>query len=82
MKVTYSHTAQKQLQKLPKKKQLAILQKIHQLKSNPHAGKKLKGKLSRFYSLKIWPYRIIYQHSPKTNSLFINIIQHRQQAYK
>ena len=82
MKVNYSKTSLKQLKKLTRTKQIEILKKIEKLKNNPDAGKKLKGPLKNFRSLKTWPYRIIYQYSKNDRAIFINIIQHRQSAYK
>ena len=82
MKVNYSKTSLKQLKKLTKAKQIEILKKIEKLKNDPDAGKKLKGPLKNFRSLKAWPYRIIYQYSKNDKTIFINIIQHRQSAYK
>ncbi len=82
MKVSYSKTSLKQLKKLPKRKQIAILRKIEKLKKSPHAGKKLKGPLKNFRSLKVWPYRIIYRYSENEKAIFINVIQHRQSAYQ
>jgi mRNA-degrading endonuclease RelE of RelBE toxin-antitoxin system len=82
MKVTYSNTSLKQLKKLPRIKQIEILKKIEKLKNDPDAGKKLKGPLKNFRSLKAWPYRIIYQYSEDDKMIFINIIQHRQSGYK
>lgn len=82
MKVNYSRTSLKQLKKLTRKKQIEILKKIKKLKNDPDAGKKLKGPLKNFRSLKAWPYRIIYQYSENDRTIFINIIQHRQSAYK
>jgi len=82
MKVNYSKTSLKLLKKLPKIKQIEILKKIEKLKNDPDSGKKLKGPLKNFRSLKVWPYRIIYQYSENDRSIFINIIQHRQSVYK
>ena len=82
MKVNYSKTSLKQLKKLTRTKQIEILKKIEKLKNDPDAGKKLKGPLKNFRSLKTWPYRIIYQYSKNDKTIFINIIQHRQSAYK
>ena len=82
MKVNYSKTSLKQLKKLTRTKQIEILKKIEKLKNNPDAGKKLKGPLKNFRSLKTWPYRIIYQYSKNDKTIFINIIQHRQSVYK
>lgn len=82
MKVNYSKTSLKQLKKLTRTKQIEILKKIEKLKNDPDAGKKLKGPLKNFRSLKTWPYRIIYQYSKNDKTIFINIIQHRQGTYK
>lgn len=81
MRLVYSQNARKQLKKLPKNQQIKILKKIEKLKLNPYAGKKLKGSFKELYSLKIWPYRIIYRLFSKRKTLFINVIQHRQSAY-
>jgi len=82
MKVEYSDTAQKQLKKLPRNKQIKVLQKIEKLKNDPYAGKNLKGEFEGLRSLKVWPYRIIYRYLPQNRLLFINVIQHRQKVYK
>jgi len=82
MKVEYSHTADKQLKKLPKNKQIKVLTTIGKLKKDPYAGKKLKGEFEGLRSLKVWPYRIIYRYLPQDKLLFINVIQHRQKVYK
>ncbi len=82
MKVEYSDTAQKQLKKLPKNKQIKVLKKIEKLKNDPYIGKKLKGEFEGLRSLKVWPYRIIYRYLPQDKLFFINVVQHRQKVYK
>ncbi len=82
MKVEYSRTAEKQIKKLPKDKQIKVLATIEKLKKDPYAGKKLKGEFEELRSLKVWPYRIIYRYLPQERLLFINVIKHRQKAYK
>ena len=82
MKVNYSKTSLKQLKNLSRVKQIEVLKKIEKLKNDPDAGKKLKGPLKNFRSLKVWPYRIIYQYSDNDKVIFINAIQHRQSVYK
>ena len=82
MKVEYSHTAEKQIKKLSKSKQIKVLKTIEKLKSDPYAGKKLKGEFGGLRSLKLWPYRIIYRYLPQEKLLFINVVEHRQGVYK
>ncbi|MBM3706055.1 MAG: type II toxin-antitoxin system RelE/ParE family toxin, partial [Actinobacteria bacterium] len=78
MIVNYSNTSSKQLKKLSRLRQIEVLKKIEQLKNNPLAGKKLKGSFEIFRSLKVWPYRIIYQYFENGKMIFINVIEHRQ----
>jgi len=82
MRLIYSKTAIKSLNKLPKYKKKKIVIQISRLKNNPHIGKKLKGKYFGLYSLKIWPQRVIYEVSRNTITITIHKIQHRQGVYK
>lgn len=82
MKLEYSNQAQKDLTKLPKIKIRAILKKIELLPTSPFLGKKLGGKFSGYRSLRVWPYRIIYQINQSKNCLTIITVEHRQGAYK
>jgi|GEM_PF-4900914 len=46
------------------------------------SDKKLKRVFENLRSLKIWPYRIIYQYFPDIKLILINVIQHRHSVYK
>jgi mRNA-degrading endonuclease RelE of RelBE toxin-antitoxin system len=81
MQVAYSTEAQKQLKKLPKTEAIKVLRKIEVLKSDPGLGKKLKGRFEGLRSFRAWPYRIFYFYSP-SEGLYIDVIEHRQGAYK
>lgn len=72
--------AQKDLKKISVEGQKKIRKKLLILKENPKAGKKLSGKLAGSYSLKAWPYRIVY--CLKKSQPWVVHISHRQQAYK
>lgn len=80
-KVFISSQAQKDFIKIPRKDKLRIRQKLKILGEEPFAGKKLSGKLKRFYSLRIWPYRAIYLVK-KNREVWIVHILHRRRAYK
>lgn len=82
MKIIYSQKTQKNLLKIPKKKQAKVLKQIEYLEKNPFYGKKLKGKFVTLLSLKIWPYRIIYQVKKRNKNILIVTIEHRQKVYK
>ena len=64
--------------KRTKKKIQLALQKLSQ---NPRAGKKLEGKLKNNYSLRIWPYRILYEFNSKRD-IIITDIGHRKEIYR
>lgn len=72
----------KELDKISSNYQKKITDSILLLSKNPFLGKKLKGDLEGYYSLKIWPYRIIYQVDKKNNIVLILKIAHRQGIYK
>lgn len=80
MNVELTPTAKKQLKKLPKSEVKKIAKKLFALEASPYIGKKLAGKLKDRYSLRAWPYRIIYVITPKT--IHIEVIEHRQGVYK
>ena len=82
MKLQYSSRAQKDLKKLPKIKIKAILKKIELLPISPFLGKKLGGKFSGCHSLRVWPYRVIYQVNKWPRVILIVTVEHRQGVYK
>jgi len=79
-KIFYKPQAIKSLKKFPQSQQKKILKKIELLSANPLVGKAFKGELAGLRSLRIWPYRIIYEF--KANRIIILMISHRQSIYK
>ena len=82
MKVALSKDAQKQYERLPKAQQAKVLKKILGLEQNPNSGKKLEGELRGFFSLRAWPYRILYEINKNKQIIEVHKIAHRQGAYK
>ena len=80
MKVEVEKVAQKQLAKLPKKETIKVVSKIEKLSQDNLSGKTLHGDLKGFFSLRSWPYRIIYKIENKT--LIVYSISHRKSVYK
>lgn len=74
--------ARKSLKGIPKSWQIRIYQKIKELQKNPFIGKKLKGKFRQCYSVRVWPYRIIYQIYKKQLVIVIIKIGHRAGVYR
>ena len=79
MKLEYKRQAIKDLTKLSLPQKKKITKKLEILAQDPLAGKPLKGQLKNFYSLRAWPYRIIYQKLSR--KIVIQAITHRQTAY-
>jgi len=80
--VSLKPRAEKGLGKLPKNYKEKILTALLILSENPYAGKKLEGEYKDCYSLRIWPYRIIYQVYQKKLLIIVIAIGHRQGSYK
>jgi mRNA-degrading endonuclease RelE of RelBE toxin-antitoxin system len=80
--VILSKIAEKEFGCLPKREQKKVFKKISLLEKDPFAGKPLSGKLKGLSSLRVWPYRIIYEFDRKKKTVFIYQIVHRQKAYK
>ena len=80
MKLEYRPQAVKQLKKLPKTEIKKVIRKLELLAADKEAGKQLKGELDGLYSLRAWPYRIIYEI--KSSSILIYSVAHRLGVYK
>ncbi len=80
--VILKQTVRKQLIKLPKRHQERIVKSIDYLAEDPFAGKKLRGVYKNEYSLRVWPYRIIYSVHKKRVMIVVLAIGHRQGVYK
>lgn len=61
MQVILSEDAKKQYKRLPLSEQKKIRKKLLTLEQNTFSSKKLTGEFSGYYSVKVWPYRIIYE---------------------
>ena len=55
---------------------------MRDLALDPFQGKKLKGELRGQYSIRVWPYRIIYQIYKKELIITIIDVGHRQGVYR
>jgi addiction module RelE/StbE family toxin len=79
MEVQFSEHFQRSFKKLDNSSRESVLEAVKQLSGLPKAGKKLHGKLSAYYSLRIGKYRIIY--SVETNAVRLHDVGHRQNVY-
>lgn len=80
--IIISKDAESQLKKLPIKISPKIRLAIAQLAYRPYLGKTLKGEHKGQYTLRVWPYRIIYRIFKQRLIIEILDVDHRQGAYK
>lgn len=74
--------AEKELDKIPKTYHGKIIKALRSLTEDPFQGKKLDGELKGMYSIRVWPYRIIYEIRKKELYVIIVHVGHRQGVYK
>jgi len=80
--VKLARQARKILPRLPVIYQEKIRRVLAGLKFNPHIGKKLEGRYKNDYSIRVWPYRIIYTIKRKELTVEVIEIEHRGRAYR
>ncbi len=78
----FKQTAVKSIEKLSEKEKQKVRIVLEFLKSYPYTGKKLSGEFKGFYSIRAWPYRIIYTILKKELVILVVDIAHRKDAYK
>ena len=81
-KIVVRKTAEKELNRIEESQRSRIEKTILSLSLNPYLGKPLKGEFQGIYSLKVWPFRILYEIYKKQLIIHIIKISHRQNVYK
>ena len=80
--IRYHPSIKKDLKKIDKSTVEKFFYVINsKLKENPYIGKKLKGKYTDLWRLKIGSYRIIYQIYNKKLIVLVLSFRHRQNIY-
>jgi addiction module RelE/StbE family toxin len=82
MRIIITPKALAHCKRLPKKEIFKTQQRLKLLETNPYLGKKLEGKFAGTYSLRAWPYRILYIIEQGQKTIFVVSILHRQGVYK
>lgn len=80
-KIIIQPNAEKKLMKLPQHWQSKIGRAISLLIVNPFIGKKLHGNHKGAYSLRAWPYRIIYTIDAYHIIVHVLDLGHRKDIY-
>jgi len=81
-RIVITNRAAKDLKKLPKHIRRHVDVAIDVLRENPFAGKKLQGEHEGMWSLRVWPYRIIYVIHQEIVTVTVLRVGHRQGVYK
>lgn len=81
-KIVVRKTAEKELNRIEESQRSRIEKTILSLSLNPYLGKSLKGEFQGIYSLKVWPFRILYEIYKKQLIIHIIKISPRQNVYK
>ncbi|HCC84155.1 MAG TPA: type II toxin-antitoxin system mRNA interferase toxin, RelE/StbE family [Candidatus Pacebacteria bacterium] len=80
MRVIISPRAEKQLKKLPKFDQLAVVEVIRSLIIGlDHQAQKLSG-FADIYRIRIGHYRLVYRH--QTQEIYVILLAHRREVYQ
>jgi mRNA interferase RelE/StbE len=80
--VILARRAQKDFQKLSQKDQGRILDAFREIAVDPFIGKKLEGDFAGHYTVRVWPYRIIYRIVREIVTVSVVAIGHRQGVYR
>ena len=73
--------AAKSLEKIDKRIKNKIQPVLLRLRGEPYLGKQLGGELKGYRSIRIWPFRIIYEVQEHQKLIKIVAIGHRQGVY-
>ncbi|MEI6690422.1 MAG: type II toxin-antitoxin system RelE/ParE family toxin [bacterium] len=80
MKLTILGKAQKQIKKLSKIDQIAIVGKIRKLASGAELDIKKMAGYKDIYRMRVGKYRVVYQQTAE--EICIMVVQHRSDVYK
>ena len=69
--------ARKNLDRLPEKDRIKVVAVLDIIVREPFAGKKLSGKRQGEYSVRVWPYRIIYTIDKNELLVVVVDVDHR-----
>jgi len=73
---------QKRIDKLQKPDRIRIARCLINLSVDPFLGKKLQGDHLGRYSIRLWPYRIVYNIYKEKRIILVIEFGHRQGVYK
>jgi mRNA interferase RelE/StbE len=72
----------KRIKALDKEAQIRILREANILKTNPYAGKSLRGEWRGIFSLRVGDYRVLYKIREEQKRVVLLAVGHRKHVYK
>ena len=78
----YTNRFRKSFRNVPDWVKRRVLEIIEELKVNPYIGKRLRGPLSKFWSIRIGDYRLIYEIDEQERTVILHEIGHRGRVYE
>jgi mRNA interferase RelE/StbE len=80
--ILFSRQASKALARLPGQIRLRLLESIETLREDPFVGKPLSGPLQGSYSVRVWPFRVLYEIRKKELTITVVSVGHRKDIYR
>ncbi len=81
-KILVKKSAEKELNKIPKKELLKIIDKIKSLSNDPHPAGSIKLTNQEKYRVRVRNYRILYKIEGNILTVFVVKIGHRKNIYR
>lgn len=81
-RIVVVRSAQKAVTTFPAKDQKRIAVAITSLQNDPFKGKQLHGDQQGNWSLRVWPYRIVYTIEKEIVTVTVLRIGHRKDVYE
>lgn len=81
-RVVVVKSAQNEAERFPKRDQQRIAEAITSLQSDPFKGKQLHGEHEGKWSLRVWPYRVVYTIEKEIVTVTVVRIGHRKDVYR
>lgn len=80
--VTLTKRAEKEYGKLSEKDKERVLLALLRLRTEAFAGKQLNGEHDGYWSVRVWPYRIIYTINKQIVTVTVVAIGQRKDVYR
>ena len=81
-KIVLAPSAQKEFDKLSPEVRRKVRSVVEDLKASPFIGKKPKAEYAGNWTVRVWPYRVMYKIFQDSRVVYVVRIRHRKDAYR